>query len=187
MPERPATEGHGTVAVPREWLDKLEIRELIERSARHIDDRASDRLAALFDEDGVLQLAGTVFAGRQAIRAMFTPAGTPDPPSWTEPGQLLKQPAAAHRMSNPVIDVHGDRATAETDLLVLEREESGRARITLVARYRDRLRRLEDGRWVITNRTGVSLSRPGEEGTDAEWARALERMPEATRATFRTQ
>jgi len=39
---------------------------------------------------------------------------------------------------------------------------------------------------LITNRTGVSVARPGEEGTDAEWARALERMPAAIRAAFRT-
>ncbi len=166
-----------------EWVDKLEIREVIERSMRAIDDQAGERLAALFDEDAVLQLAGTVFRGRDAIGKMFRSA---DPPHWTEPGELLKQPAVVHRGANPVIDVDGDTATAETDLLVLERDEEGRARITLVARYRDRLRRNDDGSWVITNRTGVSIARPGEAGTDAEWARALARMPDETRAKFRT-
>ena len=91
----------------------------------------------------MLQLAGTVFEGRDAIGKMFR---APDPPHWTEAGQLLKQPAVAHRGSNPIIDIDGDTATAETDLLVLERDEDGRARITLVARYRDRLRRSGDGR-----------------------------------------
>jgi len=69
-------------------------------------------------------------------------------------------------------------------MLVLERDEAGKAKIVLVARYRDRLRR-RDGRWVITNRTGVSIARPGEAGTDAEWSRALERMPAEKRAAFR--
>jgi hypothetical protein len=170
--------------VPSEWVDKLEIRDVIERSMRYIDDQAGQRLAALFDEDAVLQLAGTVFSGREAIGTMF---GGPDPPRWTEAGELLKQPAGAHRSSNPVIDVDGDTATAETDLLVLERDEEGRSRITLVARYRDRLRRGEDERWLITNRTGVSIARPGEAGTDAEWSRALARMPSETRAKFRTE
>ena len=131
----------------------------------------------------MLQLAGTVFSGREAIGNMFRSA---DPPQWTEPGELLKQPAGVHRGANPVIDVDGDTATAETDMLVIERDEEGRARITLVARYRDRFRRGDDGRWVITNRTGVSVARPGEAGTDAEWARALARMPDETRAKFRT-
>jgi uncharacterized protein (TIGR02246 family) len=163
------------------WRDKLEIREVIERSMRYVDDQASGRLADLFAEDGVMQLAGMVFAGRDAIRAMY---GEPDPPHWAEPGQVLVQPGAAHRASNPIVEVDGDEATAETDLLVLARGEDGRSRITLVARYRDRLRRV-DGRWLITNRTGVSIARPGEVGTDAEWARALAKMSPEMRSTFR--
>jgi hypothetical protein len=165
------------------WRDKLEIREVIERSMRYVDDGASGRLAELFDIDGVMQLAGRVFDGRDAIRAMFGPV---DPPPWTDPGQVLLQPGAAHRASNPVIDVDGDRATAETDLLVLGRGEDGRSRITLVARYRDRLVR-KRGRWLIANRTGVSIARPGEERTDAEWARALENMSPQMRAGFRME
>jgi hypothetical protein len=163
------------------WVDKLEIRELIERSMRYCDDEAGTQVAELFAEDGVLQLAGTVFAGRDAIRQMF---GHPDPPHWTEPNRLLLQPPAAHWSSNPVINVDGENATAETDMLVVNRDEAGRAHVTLVARYRDRLRRGDTG-WVIVNRTGVSIARPGEVGTDAEWARALERMPAETRAQFR--
>jgi hypothetical protein len=180
-----ATERAATTSLSlSEWVDKLAIRELIERSMRCIDDRAGGALAELFDDDAVLQLAGTVFAGRDAIRNMFP---GPDPPRWTEPGHLLEQPGVAHRSSNPVIDVDGDTATAETDLLVLERDREGRARITLVARYRDRLRRVEEHRWVITNRTGVSVARPGEESTDAEWTRALARMSDDTRSKFRTE
>ena len=167
--------------IPQHWVDKLVIRELIERSMRYLDDEAGGRLAELFAADAVLQVAGTVFAGRDSIRQMF---GHPDPPPWTEPDELLKQPPAAHWSSNPVIDVDGDTATAETDMLVVRRDETGRASIALVARYRDRLRRNEAG-WVIVNRTGVSVARPGEEGTDKEWARALERMPAQTRAQFR--
>jgi uncharacterized protein (TIGR02246 family) len=165
----------------QQWVDKLEIRELIERSMRYLDDEAGDRIAELFAEDGVLQVAGSVFAGRDSIRQMFGHAG---PPHWSEPDQLLRQPPAAHWSSNPVINVDGENATAETDMMVVKRDEEGRARISLLARYRDRLRRGDTG-WVIVNRTGVSIARAGEEGTDAEWARAFERMPAQTRAQFR--
>jgi hypothetical protein len=176
--------GEASALALQRWIDKLEIRELIERSMRYVDDQSGDRLAELFDDDGVLQLAGTVFAGRQAIASMF---GAPELPRWTDPGNLLLQPGAAHLASNPVIDVDAGTATAETDMLVLSRDADGRARISLVARYRDRLRRHADGTWVITNRTAVSLARPGEEGTDAEWSRALERMPAQVRASFRRE
>jgi len=165
------------------WIDKLEIRELIERLMRYMDDGDGDRIARLFAEDGVLQVAGTVFAGRDALRNMFP--GSPRS-GWTERGELLKQPGASHWSSNPVIDIDGDTATAETDMLVVKRHEDGRAFIALLARYRDRLRRNEGGGWLIINRTGVSIARPGDENTDNEWARALERMPADTRAHFRT-
>jgi hypothetical protein len=70
-------------------------------------------------------------------------------------------------------------------MLTIIRDENGRAKVTLVARYRDRFRRAEGHRWLITSRTGVSIARPGEAGTDAEWARALAEMPNDLRARFR--
>jgi ketosteroid isomerase-like protein len=166
------------------WVDKLEIREVVERSVRAVDDGDAAALAAMFEEDGVLQLAGTVFAGRAALRTMF--GGGSGAPRWAEPGQLLNQPGSMHLTGNPVIDVDGDTATAETDMVTLVRGDDGRAKVTLLARYRDRLRRDADGRWLISSRTGVSLGVPGEVGTDTEWARALATMPEELRVRFRT-
>jgi ketosteroid isomerase-like protein len=165
------------------WIDKLAIRELVERSVRAIDDRDAATFADLFEEDGVLQLAGTVFAGQQALRGMF--GGGNGDRAWSEPGRLLVQPGSMHLTGNPVIDVVGDDATAETDMVTLVRGDDGRSKITLLARYRDRLRRAPDGRWRLRSRTGVSLGVPGEVGTDAEWSRALARMPGELRAVFR--
>ena len=139
--------------VVRAWIDKLAIREVIERAMRCIDDQDGPRLAELFADDGVMQLAGLVM-DRDAINAIGS--GVPHA-DWTAEGELLKQPASTHLSSNPVIEITNDTATAETDMIVFNRDESGRARITLVARYRDRLRRDRHGGWLITNRTGVSI------------------------------
>jgi hypothetical protein len=168
-----------------DWVAKLEIRELLERFMRYVDDGDGARLVELFDHEAILQLSGTVYAGRQELAALFSPSGAADRRPWTEPGELLKQPGSLHVSSNPLIEVEGDRARAETDFFVIKRDETGHARISLAGRYRDRLSRNEHGRWVITSRTGVSVARPGDEGTDAEWQRALARMPEDTRARFR--
>jgi hypothetical protein len=167
------------------WADKLEIRDLLERFMRYVDDGDGARVVELFHREAVLQLSGTVFSGRNEIAALFSASDAPDRLPWTEPGELLKQPGSLHISSNPIIDVEGNRARAETDFFVVKRDETGHARISLAGRYRDRLQRDERGRWVITNRTGVSVARPGDEGTDVEWQRALARMPEDTRARFR--
>lgn len=170
----------------RNWLDKLEIRELLERYMRCNDDRAGDRLAELFDDDAILQVAGTVHTGREAIRSLFSTPDAGDPPPWSEPGELLKQPSSLHVMSNPIIEVDGDTATAESDFVVFRRDDAGKVGPLLAGRFRDRLARRGDGRWVITHRVGVSLARPGDEGTDAEWQRALARMPADERGNVRT-
>ena len=68
------------------WIDKLEIRQLIERVMRYMDDDDGERVAELFAEDVVLQLAGTVFTGREVIRDLFGRGR----PAWTETGELLK-------------------------------------------------------------------------------------------------
>jgi hypothetical protein len=166
--------------------DKLAIREVLERYMRHNDDGAADQIAELFDEKAILQVIGRFIVGRAAIRDLYRRDRDRDPSPWTAQGELLKQPASVHISSNPIIDVDGDVATSELDFLVVRRNDEGRAVNSLVGRYRDRLRRLEDGRWVITSRVGVSVARPGEEGTDAEWQRVLARLPETERSRFLT-
>jgi ketosteroid isomerase-like protein len=170
----------GGCVVAGHWEDKLAIRETLERYMRYNDDGALDRLVALFAEDAVLQVMGRVLRGHEQIRGFLGAGGVfvDGRPQWTDPGQLLLQPRSAHLSANPVIDVDGGTATAETDFAVLQRDDDGRARVALVGRYRDRLRKNDDGQWVFVQRTGVSLARPGEAGTDSEWQRALARTGE---------
>jgi ketosteroid isomerase-like protein len=168
-----------------EWIAKLEIREVIEHYMRLNDDRAADEIVELFDESARMQVMGRVLVGRDEIGALYRTEAGPLP-DWTEPGALFLQPGSSHVSSNPIIHVDGDTATAETDFLVVRRAADGRASCELAGRYRDRLRRTDDGRWVITVRTGVSIARPGEEGTGAEWQRVLERVDDEERARFVT-
>jgi hypothetical protein len=181
------------VADPRsaeaaDWFDKLAIRETLERYMRYNDDGALDRIMSLFDPDASLQVVGRVLHGHDEIRAFYAEGGqfADAKPRWSDPGQLLVQPRSMHLGGNPVIDVDGDAATAESEFVVLRRDAEGHAVIALVGRYRDQLRKNEAGGWVFVRRTGVSLAREGEAGTDREWRRAIERMDPDERRKLHT-
>lgn len=170
-----------------QWYDKLAIREVIEQYMRWNDDGDFASIVGLFAEDATFQFFGQVLVGRDAISEFFAGVFRAPPTHWTEGGSLFVQPRSLHISSNPIITVTGDAATAETDFQVVQRDTDGRAQVALVGRYRDRFRRDADtGDWLIECRTGVSVARPGDEGTDAEWQRAIEKMDPATKAALRT-
>ena len=54
------------------WLDKLAIREVLERFMRCDDDRAIDQMMELFDEAAVFQAGDGEHVGRAAIRAFIS-------------------------------------------------------------------------------------------------------------------
>jgi uncharacterized protein (TIGR02246 family) len=169
-----------------QWHDKLAIREVIEQYMRWNDDGDFAAIVGLFAEDATFQFFGRVLVGRDAIAEFFAGVFPAPPVHWTEGGSLFVQPRSIHISSNPIITISGDAATAETDFQVVQRNADGQAHVTLVGRYRDRLRRdVATGGWLIECRTGVSVARPGEEGTDAEWRRAIEQMDPETEATLR--
>lgn len=169
------------------WRDKLAIREVIEQYMRWNDDGDFASIVGLFTHDATFQFFGRVLVGHDAISEFFAGVFPPPPVHWTEGGSLFVQPRSLHISSNPIVTVHGDAATAETDFQVVERNDDGRPQVALVGRYRDRFRRDTDtGTWLIECRTGVSVARPGDEGTDAEWRRAIEKMDAATKAALRT-
>ncbi|OBI44052.1 hypothetical protein A5706_04240 [Mycobacterium sp. E796] len=147
----------------REWLDRLEIRDVLERYMRYNDDNDAERLTSLFHHDATFQGAGQIHKGRDEIGTLFRNAfGTTPPGRWTDDGNLFSQPRSIHLSSNPVIDLDGDRATAETDFQVVSRSVDGGSVISLIGRFRDRLRRADDGGWLIESRTIVPVGRQTE-------------------------
>lgn len=154
------------------WEDKLAIRDLLERYMRYNDDGALDLVVGCFHEDGIYQVSGRILRGHGDLREFFSTGGSfiDNRPKWTEPGELYKQPRSVHICSNPIIEIDGDTARAESDFVVLTRDSGGHAKISLLGRYRDELRRDERGQWLIAKRTGVSAARPGEAYTDSGMA-----------------
>jgi len=143
-----------------QWIDRLEIRDVLERYMRYNDDGDAERLASLFHPDGTFQTSAQSHTGRDVIAALFRAAMPATPSQWTEEGHVFDEPRSLHLGSNPIVDLDGDRATAETDFQVVARNAEGRATVKLVGRFRDRLRRDGDGPWLIECRTVVSVAKP---------------------------
>jgi 3-phenylpropionate/cinnamic acid dioxygenase small subunit len=141
--------------------DELAIRRVMERYMRFNDDQRLDAMLPLFTEDAIYRVGGVVYVGHEQIAEFFVAHGyRAGRPSWTDDDeQLWVMPRTAHVISSPVIDVDGDAATVESDFVVIDRDAAGHGRIMLTGRYRDRFRRQADGRWLIAERTGVSMAR----------------------------
>ena len=133
--------------------DLEEIRKLKARyAAACYDNYNADAIAALFTEDAVWDGGALGTAdGRTAIHKFFSRA--------TE-----FFPFAIHNVINPIIDVDGDRATAQWYLLQPATMAKGNQAVWLAAVYHDEYVRL-DGRWMI-NRLKVTshFLTPYEEG-----------------------
>jgi 3-phenylpropionate/cinnamic acid dioxygenase small subunit len=142
--------------------DELFIRRMLEQYARFNDDRALDRLLALFAPDAIYRVAGGEHIGLDSIRTFLVQAGfRAGQPRWTDDDQLMVMPRSMHLLSNPIIEVDGDRATAESEFVVMVRDAQGHPKIRLMGRYRDRLRRDQEAGWLLTERTAVSIAKVG--------------------------
>jgi ketosteroid isomerase-like protein len=129
-------------------LDEHAVRQVMLRYARGVDDRDFDQVTACFAPDAYV--AGTGHSGvrDQYLQGVF--AG------------VARYGVTMHTIGNQVIEIDGDAAYTETDLVARHyadaegRDES----LVMGVRYHDRLRRDGD-RWVITRRDVRRLwSRP---------------------------
>jgi uncharacterized protein (TIGR02246 family) len=117
--------------------DIEEIRKLKARYAAACDDNYdADAIAALFTEDALWDGGSLGKAdGRDAIRKFFSRAA-----------EFF--PFAIHNVMNPIIEVEGDRATAQWYLLQPATMAKGNQAVWLAAVYHDEYVR-HDGRWMF--------------------------------------
>jgi hypothetical protein len=131
--------------------DRAEIEDLQARYIFALDWQDADAYAATFTEDGVLDWAGGIVRGREAIRAevrtmrtAFARKETADAPR--RPSRLR------HFTTNAVLRIDGDRATHIAYWLELNND--GRDRWPYVGgygHYEDELRRV-NGHWLYSKR-----------------------------------
>jgi 3-phenylpropionate/cinnamic acid dioxygenase small subunit len=134
--------------------DVLEIQRLLMDYGRHLDARDLHAYSLLFCEDGEWTGATGTAVGPAAIQAMLE-ANLPGNPA--APGATTW-----HVMANPVVDVDGDRATAQIMWLLLRRDAGEVPGLAVTGHYEDVLVR-EDGRWKFKRREAfVDIGRPIE-------------------------
>jgi ketosteroid isomerase-like protein len=126
--------------------DHETIRQIIARQAQLRDDDRIDEWIAAWADDGVFIAGDQRHEGRAAVLALANSLTTG---SWR----------ALHLLSEPYIEVDGNTATAETDLVIVAPSADGRLNIRAANRYYDRFRRAADGRWLYTERR-VETRRP---------------------------
>lgn len=135
--------------------DELAIQRIIVEYAARLDARDYEGYADLFARKGVWQNGATVRRGREEIRDLLvglfgeTPAGYVNRESY-------------HLVSNPQIEVQGDRATARSRHLLLMRGEGGSPVPGLTGLYEDEFVR-EDGEWKILRRVDHPIMPTPEE------------------------
>ena len=102
-----AAEGGSSVTGADTLADRIAIEDMVTRYYSHFGKQdAADDFGTFYTEDAVFDVNGIVSTGREAIEAFYT-----------DTGDDADAPAAQgtfHMMiSNPVIDVNGDTATAQ--------------------------------------------------------------------------
>jgi hypothetical protein len=142
--------------------DRMRIEHVWSRYAILLD-AADTRVSLLFTEDAVFDVAGLVFTGREQIARFATMLGEQFALASRSPVDELGRRFVPmrHLISNLVIDLRGDTATADSywiEMISSGREPSGAGRPPTVlnsGRYRDVFVK-RDGQWLIRERRVIA-------------------------------
>jgi len=133
--------------------DELAIQRILVDYAAFLDGRDYASYAGLFTPDGEWTNAVGSHKGRDAIRQMLEgtlgPAGAPNRSNY-------------HIITNPRVDLDGDRATATSRYLFVMRGPDGSPVPSLAGVYHDELVR-QDGKWLIKRRVADDIMPTPEE------------------------
>ena len=126
----------------RRLEDLTAINQLFIDYGHHLDAGNFESYAALFAEDGEVQLGPMGRAkGRSEIQALMTKVLT----------GLVG--TSFHVISNPMVNLDGDTATTDVMWTVVQRGDDGQPVLGMIGRHRDELVR-EDGQWRFKLRRG---------------------------------
>jgi 3-phenylpropionate/cinnamic acid dioxygenase small subunit len=143
MTENQTADNQTALADRLQRLEDLEeIRQLFVDYGHYLDSGDFAAYGTLFADEGEVLLGPVGRAkGPAAIEALM--AKTMDGARGT----------SFHVVSNPIIELDGDRATSEVMWTVVARDKQDNATVTMLGRHRDQLTR-ERGRWRFLRREG---------------------------------
>jgi 3-phenylpropionate/cinnamic acid dioxygenase small subunit len=143
MTEKQTADNQTALADRLQRLEDLEeIRQLFIDYGHYLDSGEFASYGGLFADDGEVLLGPVGRAkGPAAIEALM--AKTMDG----------ARGSSFHVVSNPIIELDGDRATSEVMWTVVARDKQDNATVTMLGRHRDQLTR-ERGRWRFLRREG---------------------------------
>jgi hypothetical protein len=127
---------------------KEEIRNLLQEYRRTLDVRDLRAYSELFAANGTWKGASGEATGPEAIYSMLT-AALPDNPPW--PGATLW-----HLITDPSINIDGERATAESLWMHARRGEGDTPLLPTLGLYEDEFI-VEDGHWRFLLRSVTRL------------------------------
>ena len=126
--------------------DRMAIEQLLMEYGRAVDDRDFAAFAALFTEDGEWKGAQGSYRGSKEIRKsmekMFTEAAADIPKGHN-----------FHVLTNVIIDLQGDHATASSKF-IFYKMNGAKPEAQVAGRYEDRLVRV-DGAWKFQQRRAL--------------------------------
>lgn len=138
--------------------DKEACRELVQRTAALLDAEQFDTWIALFDPEGVYELASY----STEIRSWMTWWRSDRPTLAKLLGELaqhVRDPAKRrHIVSSSIVTLEGDAASVHSDFSIYRTTPDGQTSLYMVGCYEDRLVR-RDGKWLYTHHKAISDTR----------------------------